>query len=647
MISPPRRTRERLLAWLVFGAVAAALLAVNVPTVTSFAKEVLHDRKVNSQSYKEQKGHWSILPVPAKFQINAVHAALLYTGKVLIVAGSGNSLGYFKAGTFKSIIWDPATDKFKEIPTPSDMFCGGHAFLPDGKLLIAGGTRRYEKLASEVKRAGGVMTVQNQSPNGGSVPIPKGSEFVAPDGTTFRSTESKELPPAVKRSHRDGRTTVTASSVEVWVEAVQEGKSSTVQDVTHFAISGMSDEQSKNVFGIANSLTITKQDFWADNKSYLFNPATESYEKVSDLTIARWYPTLVGLKDGRVLAVSGLDQYGRIIEGDNEVFNPETKTWSADPALTRTFPTYPSLFLMPSGNELFYSGSNAGYGSATVGRTPGIWNLNTNSFQDVPGLRDPGETETSGSVLLPPAQAQRYMIVGGGGIGNSEDATARTDIAELNTPEPHFTPGPDLAQPTRYPNVVITPDNKVVITGGSRYYRGNHESDIFECHSYDPTTNKLTALADPTVGRNYHSEAMLLPDGRIVTLGGNPLYGNREDTTPGGFEKRIEIYSPPYLYHGKRPQITGGPSELARGDSARFTTPDLGVVQTVNLIRPSAVTHVTDAEQRSIALDFIKEDGAINVRIPRSEGLVPSGWYMLFVTNRQATPSVAHWVHIS
>src|SRR5262249_32753966 len=158
------------------------------------------------------------------------------------------------------------------------------------------------------------------------------------------------------------------------------------------------------VFGIANSISTGKQDFWANEKSYLFNPATETYERVSNLQIARWYPTLVGLKDGRVLAVSGLDKFGRIIAGKNESFNPETKEWSVDPALTRTFPTYPALFMMPSGNELFYSGSNAGYGSATVGRTPGIWNLNTNTFKVVPGLRDPKETETSGSVLLPPAQ---------------------------------------------------------------------------------------------------------------------------------------------------------------------------------------------------------------------------------------------------
>jgi hypothetical protein len=438
---------------------------------------------------------------------------------------------------------------------------------------------------------------------------------------------------------------VTASVADVWVEAVQPGKGSVVESDTHFAVVGIHGVRTHNFFGIANSLTMNKQDFWADDRSYLFNPASESYERVSNLTLARWYPTLVGLSDGRVLAVSGLDQFGRMVPGKNEIYTPSTRTWKQDPALTRALPTYPSLFLMPDDN-LFYSGSNAGYGSSTVGRTPGIWNLRDNSFRVVPGLRDPTETETSGSVLLPPAQAQKYMIVGGGGVGSSSESTKRIDIADLSSPEPRFQPGPDLTQPTRYPGVVITPDNKVIITGGSRDYRARHASDIFECHAYDPATNKLTRLADPTVGRDYHSEALLLPDGRIVTLGGNPLYGNSADTITGTFEKRIEIYSPPYLYHGKRPAISGGPRELARGALEQFRTPDAHVIQTASLIRPSAVTHITNLEQRSIALDMIRGNGAISVRIPKRRGLVPPGWYMLFLTNRQATPSVARWVHV-
>ncbi len=636
----------RLLRRVVGVLVVGVLVGINAPTVVAFAKKEIHDYIINTSSYKRENGHWTILPVPSRYRINAVHAALLYTGKVLIVAGSGNNQGDFEAGKFKSIVWNPANNRFKLIHTPSDMFCGGHAFLPDGKLLIAGGTSRYEVLASKVTRAAGVMTVRNESPDGGTIMLPAGSEFLSPTGIAFRSIKAVKIPPARKVVQPGGVTEVTASATQLWAEAIKPGRGSVIGKVTKFAIEGVTGARAKTLYGVAPSLTMEKQNFWASDKSYLFNPATEAYERVSNLTLARWYPSLVGLTDGRVLAVSGLNQFGNIINGENEIYTPATRTWKEEPKLKRTFPTFPALFLMPTGN-LFYTSGNAGYGSTTIGRTPGIWDLKDNSFKVVPGLKDPEQVETSGSVLLPPAQAQKYMIIGGGGVGQSRKSTARTAIADLSKPNPHWVAGPSLGQPTRYPNAVIAPNGEVIITGGSRLYRGEEDSDIFECHAYNPQTNKLTSLAESTVGRNYHSEDLLLPDGRIVTLGGNPLYGNKADTTEGYFEQRIEIYSPPYLFHGERPTLTGGPSQLTRGESAVYTTPHPEKIAAAELIRPSAVTHVTDSEQRLIALDIRREAGAIQITVPTGAGLVPPGYYMLFVRNREATPSVARWVHIS
>lgn len=642
MSQPRRRRRDRFLRRFVAVALLAGLLAVNGPTVISLASKTLHGIEINSRSYKREKGHWSILNVPSQFKINAVHAALLYTGKVLIIAGSGNNAGAFRAGTFKSIVWNPADNSFKLIHTPSDMFCGGHAFMPDGKLLIAGGTSRYEVLVKNVVRSAGVMTVFNQTVNGRPLQLPAGSEFVAANGRPYRSVQAVSVPGAKKQR----RGWIKPGEAEIWVEAMQRGGEASISSKARFSIAGLHGAPAKNAYGVANNLTMEHQNYWASDKSYLFDPATESYEKVSNLTLARWYPTLVGLKDGKVLAVSGLDKFGQIIPGKNEIYDPATRTWQADRQLTRKFPTFPSLFLLPSGN-LFFSGGNSGFGPATEDRTPGIWNLSDNSFKVVPGIRDPGDLETAGTVLLPPAQAQRYMVIGGGGVGTKRTTTARIDIADLSEPSPHFAPATSMPQPTRYPEAVIAPDGKVIIAGGARYYRGEKGSDLFECHVYDPATNKLTALASPTVGRDYHSEALLLPDGRIITLGSNPLYGNKAGTAPGYFQKAIEIYSPPYLYHGERPRITGGPGELARGQSGSFTVTHPERVKTVNLLRPSAVTHVTDVEQRSIALSFTREGGSIRVTVPEGSGLVRSGWYMLFANDANGTPSEARWVHIA
>ncbi|MGJ3559747.1 hypothetical protein ACR6C2_17810 [Streptomyces sp. INA 01156] len=57
-------------------------------------------------------------------------------------------------------------------------------------------------------------------------------------------------------------------------------------------------------------------------------------------------------------------------------------------------------------SKVFYSGSNAGYGPADEGREPGIWDVETNKFDKIPGLSDPDMMETSGTVLLPPARTR-------------------------------------------------------------------------------------------------------------------------------------------------------------------------------------------------------------------------------------------------
>jgi hypothetical protein len=128
----------------------------------------------------------------------------LHTGKVLVIAGSGNNRKRFEAGKFESLLWDPATGEFKQVHTPSDMFCAGHAFLPDGRLLIAGGTTRYEVLEDDVKRAAGAMTIKDESPDARPQVLEKGARIVSPGGTAFRTTREVVIEPAAKRVRPNG-----------------------------------------------------------------------------------------------------------------------------------------------------------------------------------------------------------------------------------------------------------------------------------------------------------------------------------------------------------------------------------------------------------------------------------------------------------
>ncbi len=480
-----------------FGIAAVLVLAaVNAPAVGGFAGDVYHRWEVSRPEYKARYGHWSLASLPEKYQLNAIHAILLHTGKVLLVAGSGNDVELFDGGVFKSTLWDPAEDTFKKIDTPADLFCGGHAQLPDGKVLFAGGTARYEMLKGDVKRAGGAMLVKNEDPDR-SRSFPKGTVFRSPSGVEYRSQFAVRVPAAKKTTGKNGDVQVTASEARVYVEAVEEGPLGITNTTEQYEIEGLRGEDARNLYGIANKLGLDKKDFQGIRYAYEFDPVTEKYTKVESMREARWYPTLTTLADGRVLAVSGLDDIGQVVPGKNEIYDPRTKTWSAAP--TRYFPTYPSFFLVDKGT-IFYSGSNAGYGPADKGRQPGLWNLADNTFTPVGGLRDPDVLETSSSVLLPPAQENKVMVLGGGGVGESRAATSRTAVVDLDDDRPRFAPGPRLPENTRYLNSVILPDDTVFTTGGSRDYRGKGASDILRSQIYHPDTGTFTRAADPRVG---------------------------------------------------------------------------------------------------------------------------------------------------
>ena len=226
------------------------------------------------------------------------------------------------------------------------------------------------------------------------------------------------------------------------------------------------------------------------------------------------------------------------------------------------------------------------------------------------------------------------MILGGGGTGDSPVSSSRTAIIDLDSdPAPVYVQGPNLKDVSRYPGVVILPDDTVFQTGGSKAYRNDNN---FASQIFHPDTNTFTQAAKPRVGRNYHSEAILLPDGRVATFGSNPI--------DNSFEMRVEVYSPAYLFKGDRPQIKSGNKELVRGTTSTFAT--TSNVKTAKLIRPSAVTHITDVEQRSVNLPFTKTSGGIQVEIPENPNLVPPGWYMAFVTDNNDIPSQAYWVHV-
>uniref|UniRef100_A0AAU2VW19 DUF1929 domain-containing protein n=1 Tax=Streptomyces sp. NBC_00008 TaxID=2903610 RepID=A0AAU2VW19_9ACTN len=639
---PSRRTRRMAIST----AVVLALAGANGPWLYRFSTERYHDYKINQAGYKAANGHWDFLDIPSEFKINTIHAALLHTGKVLLVAGSGNNQKNFDAKSFRSVLWDPKTNGFKNIPTPKDMFCAGHTQLPDGKLLIAGGTKQYEKLKGDVTKAGGLMIVHNEDPDK-PVTLPAGTRFTGKtNGRTFVTKDPVLVEKAKKVFDKNTGAFLRNDPGlgRIYVEAQKSGTKYETGTEDNYRIAGLSGSDTRNVYGIAQKLALDKKDFQGIREAFEFDPVAEKYITVDPMNEARWYPTLTTLKDGKVLALSGLDEIGQIVPGKDEVYDPETRKWKYT-GIVRKFPTYPAVFLLNDG-KLFYSGSNAGYGPADVGRAPGVWDLATNRFTKIPGLSDPDKMETSATVRLPPAQDEKFMVIGGGGVGESDKSSEKSRLVDLKDADPEFKDGASLDEGTRYPSASLLPDDSLLVTGGSNDYRGRGGSNVLQARLYDAKTDTYERVADPAVGRNYHSGSVLLPDGRVMIFGSDSLYSDKANTRPGVFEQRIEIYTPPYLYRDSRPELTAGPKEIKRGGTAVFTSNQAADITSAKLMRPSAVTHVTDTDQRSVALDLKKTDGGISVTVPENRALVPSGWYMLFVTDSKGTPSEGTWVEV-
>jgi hypothetical protein len=169
---------------------------------------------------------------------------------------------------------------------------------------------------------------------------------------------------------------------------------------------------------------------------------------------------------------------------------------------------------------------------------------------------------------------------------------------------------------------------------------------------WDPHTGHWTQLAAETTDRCYHSTAVLLPDGRVLSAGGGEFVLNegtpqQRQNEPQDTHLDAQVFSPPYLFKGPRPEITSTPGAFHYGDTFEIGTAQLDEIGTVTLVGLSSVTHSFNAGQRINLLSFEVQGGSLQATAPASAGTCPPGHYMLFILNQQGVPSVAKIVQIS
>ncbi len=358
----------------------------------------------------------------------------------------------------------------------------------------------------------------------------------------------------------------------------------------------------------------------------VFDYRDNSWRRLEDMRKGRWYPTTIPLGNGDMLTVGGNDERG--------VTNRDVQVWTGGGWRyigERTMSLYPGMFLAPSG-EAFYAGPRQQ--TAFLDPRTGEWRKGPiNRFIRKDNIKTIPSVMYDGIVLT----------VGGGNVGASGGfkAEAGAEFVDLNAARPQWEAAAAMAHPRRHHNATLLPDRTVLVTGGQREGYNEHPLDkagVRPAEIYDPETDTWSTMSRLRVPRGYHSTAVLLPDGRVLVAG----TGNGAATD----QYNAQIFSPPYLFKGPRPQIESAPESIGYGESFAVATPDAPDVRDVRLIRLGSTTHSFDMNTRLSTLRFTQEGDGLRVTAPASGNVAPPGHYMLFLLDADGVPSVARIVSL-
>jgi Galactose oxidase-like, Early set domain len=385
----------------------------------------------------------------------------------------------------------------------------------------------------------------------------------------------------------------------------------------------------------------------------------------------RWYPTLVTLADGQVLAVGGHPRAGDDSVADDyptpdtrrhsnntpERYSPTLDSWSL--MLTeRTAPDGPGVFLdeydrlhlAPTGHVFFstlakshgdtrlfdpYAGVFAGGGFGT----------HLDSAYD-----DANCSSRTTSVLLPILHGDTdnlWVFTCGG--AQSERLNLKSGSPAWVSTGLRVWPGGGAAPVREHVLGIFLPTGQVFVAGGMS--STEPRTGIMIPEIYTPTidwsTGKYTngngswqtlGNEPSIVPRGYHSTALLMPDGRVWTAGSTDAGGNLTNPDESVQELRIEVYSPAYVNAADRPRIEEAPTSITYAETFTVRMQDGSAVHRVVLIRCGSFTHALDADQRYLTVSFKKSGSILTVTAPWSAALAPPGNYMLWVLRDANTP---------
>jgi hypothetical protein len=365
-------------------------------------------------------------------------------------------------------------------------------------------------------------------------------------------------------------------------------------------------------------------------QTHIFDYTNNSWSRGPDMNYERWYPSVASLPNGEQFVMGGGPNMHEVLQLDN-IFRVLTTAKLSHPR------DYPFIQTSVDG-RVFYAGPQS---QMRLLNTQG-----TGKWQNV-GQRD-GVYRYFGSYAM--YDIGKFVVFGG---GNSTSPPTNGGVTiNVNSGSPIVAPISNATYARRQHRMTVLPDGSVLTTGG---FSGNQKildlsTAVYPAELWNPTTNTWQVLASAMVTRQYHSTALLLPDGRVMT-GGGGICGICKKF--GYLRKDMEVFSPPYLFKSDgsgqladRPTITDAPQTVSYNSSFDITSPEASSINKVALIKLGSETHSQDMEQRYIPLNFTPGSQTLSLTSPVNANIAPPGYYMLFVINNEGVPSIAKMIQV-
>lgn len=362
--------------------------------------------------------------------------------------------------------------------------------------------------------------------------------------------------------------------------------------------------------------------------SSVFDWRTNTWSRVQNMNGGRWYNTTVAYGNSEAFTATGSGTGQRTAEKWSAATGWSVLTgvpWGSrvlDPELGYVRYWHPFISVAPDGRLMHFGPTDQMHWITTAGS-----GSITDIGLSVPGVHYPKEgifaMYDEGKVLVAGGSTSTIPNASDSSTGNSTTAAYTVDMTM--TP-PTIASAASMAYARQFANAVVIPSGEVLVMGGNTSgLKFNDTGSVMPCELWNPRTRTWRTVASISVPRNYHSVALMLPDGR-VWLGGGGL---------GGADHRdAQLYTPPNLLNSSgtaltRPVLNTAPTKI--GPGMTFKVEGTAGLAKFAFIRLAALTHSVNTDQRYLSLPFTETSaGNYDVVAHSNLNVLTPGYWMLF-----------------